>query len=386
MKIAIVLWEANIKGGTQRQALELAYNLQTLGHQVDVFTYYYNSEECYTELCQKLKIYYVSLEKDKSSTLQQKVLNACHTDKRIKSLKNLILNTKIDYDVINIHDSQVHKIANILNHKNIVWMMNDIPGQFFINKISRIKSLLYVFNAQLLKKITKKIKKIVVLDNRVKNICHKEYKLETIVVRSGINLDMYADYKNYNKVLTKDNIKIFSSGIFFPHRRFEDIVDAVEIIKKTSSLNLSLTINGNNILNPNYFNFIKQRIDEKKLNDTIKITNGLSENELKSKYLETNIFIFPNHQQTWGLSVFEAMLAGCVCLVSKTSGAHEILTDNQNALLINPKAPEEIAQKIIYLAKNTEIINELSINAKKFVHNNLSWRHYAEDMIKIFKK
>ena len=51
MNIAIVLWEANIKGGTQRQALELANNLQAIGHHVDVFAYYYNIEKCYTELC-----------------------------------------------------------------------------------------------------------------------------------------------------------------------------------------------------------------------------------------------------------------------------------------------------------------------------------------------
>jgi glycosyltransferase involved in cell wall biosynthesis len=385
MKIAIVLWELNIKGGTQRQALELAYNLQTIGHQVDVFTYYYNQKECYSELCQKLKINYISLEKERPSTLKQKIINNFYRDERMVNLKNLIKNTKIDYDVINIHDYQVYKITNILNHKNVIWMMNDIPGQFLINKIDKLKSLLYILNAQLLKRFTKKIKKIIVLDNRVKGIFHKKYKLDAIVVRSGLDLNMYSDYPNYNKVLAKNDIKIFASSIFFPYRRFEDIVDAVEIIKNTSNIKLSLTINGNPNRNVEYFNFIRQRIKDKKLSEIISITTGLNEKELKNKYLEANIFIFPNHQQTWGLSVFEAMLAGCVCLVSKTSGAHEVLTDNQNALLINPKAPEEIAQKIIRLANNPEIIENISANAKKFVYDNLSWKRYAENMLKVFK-
>ena len=317
--------------------------------------------------------------------MKQKILNACYTDKRIKRLNNLIQSTKIKYDIINIHDGKVYKLANILNHKNIIWMMNDIPGQFFINKITKIKFLLYIFNSKLLKKLTKKIRKIVVLDNRVKNICETKYKLKTIVVRSGLDLNMYDEYKNYNKIINNNVIKIFSSGIFFPHRRFEDIVDAIEIIKNKTNINLSVTINGNGSLNATYFNFIKNKIDEKKLNEIIKITDGLNENELKIKYLEADIFIFPNHQQTWGLSVFEAMLAGCVCLVSKTSGAHEVLTDNQNAILINPMAPEEIAQKIIYLAQNIDIIKKLSVNAKKFVYDNLSWQRYTENMVKIFK-
>lgn len=336
-------------------------------------------------MCQKLKINYISLEKERPSTLKQKIINNFYRDERMVNLKNLIKNTKIDYDVINIHDYQVYKITNILNHKNVIWMMNDIPGQFLINKIDKLKSLLYILNAQLLKRFTKKIKKIIVLDNRVKGIFHKKYKLDAIVVRSGLDLNMYSDYPNYNKVLAKNDIKIFASSIFFPYRRFEDIVDAVEIIKNTSNIKLSLTINGNPNRNVEYFNFIRQRIKDKKLSEIISITTGLNEKELKNKYLEANIFIFPNHQQTWGLSVFEAMLAGCVCLVSKTSGAHEVLTDNQNALLINPKAPEEIAQKIIRLANNPEIIENISANAKKFVYDNLSWKRYAENMLKVFK-
>lgn len=263
--------------------------------------------------------------------------------------------------------------------------MNDIPGQSLINKIDKIKFLLYFINKTLLRRFTKNIKKNIVLDNQAKNIAQKKYKLSTIVVRSGIDLNMYNKYIHQNKKVKENHIRIFASSIFFPYRRFEDIVDAIEIIKNTTEINLSVTINGNPNRNLKYFNFINQRIKDKKLNETIKITTGISEHELKNKYLETDIFIFPNHQQTWGLSVFEAMLAGCVCLVSKTSGAHEVLTDNDNAILIKPKSPEEIARKIIYLANNPKIIHRISINAQKFVKDNLSWKKYSEDMLKIFK-
>ena len=46
MKIGIVAWDLNISGGTQRQALELALHLQKMGHNVKVYTVYYDKEEC----------------------------------------------------------------------------------------------------------------------------------------------------------------------------------------------------------------------------------------------------------------------------------------------------------------------------------------------------
>lgn len=402
MKIAILVWDLNIKGGTQRQALELALNLQNKGHKVGVFCYVYNKKKCFVDLCDKLNIYYVtSVNIDLNSNkinkfsflkkLSRKIF-FCRTlfdiffiKKSLKIYKKNIekIHNINYYDTINVHDYEIYKIARILKHKNIVWMMNDIRrvptfGKFFI--FSLIKKFL---NNVLIKLETKNIRKIVVLDDRNKELCKKYYNSETVVVRSGIDLDLFNKFIS-NRVFKKNNYSIFASSIFYPHRRFEDVVDAVEILIKSGIENINVTINGNNSRCFDYYLFIKNRIKEKKLDNYIVIINGVSEKKLLEYYNDSDIFIFPNHNQTWGLSVFEAMLSGCVCIVSKTSGASEVLIDGKNAILIEPENPKEIADKIFCLIENYKKMEYISKNGVDFVKNNLSWASYTRDMLNVF--
>lgn len=387
MKIAIAVYDLNIKGGTQRQVLELAVCLKNFGHQVDVYTCFYDKENCYTELCEQLNIIFVK-KGEQSHTKLSKIkrrLNIFKLSEELTTLKNLIKKRENYYDVINIHDYEVYKIAKHIKNDNIVWMLNDIPRESLINMANKNKKILRIINYFLLKIEAKNIKKIVVLDNSVKNKLKKYYKTSSSVIRSGINLKMF-DGLNQERIFKKNEINIFVSSIFFPYRRFEDVVDAIEIIKnEKKEIKLSVTINGKTDRHNEYYQFIKNRIENKNLSNYIKIINGLSENELKNYYQKSDIFIFPNHNQTWGLAVFEAMLAGCVCIVSKTSGAHEVLSHKNNAILIEPKSPEEIAKNIIYLAENPEIMNNISKNAINFVKQNLSWEKYSQDMLKLFQ-
>ncbi|MFH1662248.1 MAG: glycosyltransferase family 4 protein [Candidatus Falkowbacteria bacterium] len=402
MKIAILVWDLNIKGGTQRQALELALNLQNKGHKVDVFCYVYNKEKCFIDLCDKLNIYYVTSvdiglnfnKINKFSFLKKlsrriffcnALFDVFFIKKSLKIYKKNIekIHDTSYYDTINVHDYEIYKIARILKHKNIIWMMNDIRrapafGKFFIFNL--IKKFL---NNVLIKLEMNNINKIAVLDGRNKELCKKHYNLEAIVVRSGVDLDLFNSFTN-DRVFKKDNYNIFASNIFYPHRRFEDIIDAVEILTKNGIKNINVTINGDNSRCFDYYLFIKNRIKEKKLDNYISIVNGVSEKKLLEYYNNSDIFIFPNHNQTWGLSVFEAMLSGCVCIVSRTSGASEVLTDSENAIIIEPKNPKEIADKILYLIKNYKKMEHISKKGVDFVKNNLSWESYMQDMLKIF--
>lgn len=402
MRIAIVLWELTIKGGTQRQALELALSLQNKGHVVDVYCYAYNKKESYEELCSALTIYSVTDKKKRKGsggTAKQDgvirkswnlfkiyavlVRNMFFVEKQIVELKNLIeRNHPLSYyDVINVHDYEVYKLARVARHNNIVWMMNDLQRAPTAGK--RPLPFMSVLQKILIKLEIKNTNKVVVLDERNKSLCKKYYEKDALVVRSGIDLHMFQQFTQ-ERQLPKEQYSIFASSIFFPYRRFEDLVDAVEILVENGNKNIAVMINGINDRAYDYYLFIKNRITEKKLDSYITIVNGLSEGALMQTYAETDIFVFPNNHQTWGLAVFEAMLAGCTAIVSKGSGAHEVLAHKENAMLVNPESPQEIADAIMFLITNPSEMERISKNGVEFVKKNLSWDKYAEQMLKIF--
>jgi len=98
------------------------------------------------------------------------------------------------------------------------------------------------------------------------------------------------------------------------------------------------------------------------------------------------VFVFPNHLQSWGLAVFEAMASGLPVVVSKSAGASEVLTDGENALLVNPKNPGEIAKAIQSLIDNPDLYRTLSKNGRDFVEQNISWVKYTDQMEDVFKR
>jgi glycosyltransferase involved in cell wall biosynthesis len=111
----------------------------------------------------------------------------------------------------------------------------------------------------------------------------------------------------------------------------------------------------------------------------------VSEEELRHAYQTHDIYVSPNHLQSWGLAVFEAMASGAPVIVSKTAGASEILTDGANALLVDGKAPEQIAQAIERLAGDPKLHAMLSMAGRKFVEENVTWKYSAKNAIKIFE-
>lgn len=401
MKIAILVWDLNVRGGTQRQALELALELQKAGNMVDVYCYVYDQARCYTELCEKLSIFSVTntlpSRQKRERKIFKKILNIFDIykntissifikDQHMNEMRELIEKTHplAYYDVINVHDYQVYKIARLIKHPRIVWMMNDIqraPAKS-ANVIHR--KLYNVLQKILARQEIKNIHQIVVLDKRNQSLCKETYGKDAVIIRSGVDLNMFMNIgreRSYNNEIWS----IFASSVFFPYRRFEDLVDAAEILIKKNVTNFAVTINGIPDRSYGYYLSIKERVQEKKLEKYVTLVAGMSEEQLKQQYSKSDIFVFPNNNQTWGLVVFEAMLAGCTCIVSRGAGAHEVLTDKENALLVDPLSPHQIAASIETLIKDPREMKRIAENGKHFVQENLSWEKYAQQMLAIFK-
>ncbi|MDP3770359.1 MAG: hypothetical protein Q8R40_05490, partial [bacterium] len=57
-----------------------------------------------------------------------------------------------------------------------------------------------------------------------------------------------------------------------------------------------------------------------------------------------------------------------------------------NALLVPPKNPDAIAIAIERMIKNPDLYEQLSRKGRLFVEQNISWRKYAEYMLKVFEE
>ena len=224
---------------------------------------------------------------------------------------------------------------------------------------------------------------ITVLDERDKRWLREQFDCDARVVRSGIDVVAYGFAERSGQV--KKTLNILMAGILFPHRRFEDCIRALAIVRKKGH-DARVTIVGDSSSQKAYHSVLLEVCRQEGVCDFVQFKGKVSDDELREAYRSHDIFLFPNHLQSWGLAVFEAMASGCPVVVSRTAGASEVLTDGENALLVPPKSPEAIASSIRRLIADPALYQSLSVKGRAFVEAHISWQKYAEGMLKVFEE
>ena len=76
-----------------------------------------------------------------------------------------------------------------------------------------------------------------------------------------------------------------------------------------------------------------------------------------------DLFVHPSYVESFGIVVTEALALGVPCVVTKSTGVMDFLTDGENAVLTEQSA-ESLAEKVLELLKDDALRNRLRENAR----------------------
>lgn len=395
MNIAILIQNLDIKGGTQHQLLELAHHLINNNNKVTVYTHFFNADNCYSKLLNGIKI--ISIKNTKNP--EKKIIHKNIIYILIRILIRKIYSIKLSFlinketDIINPHQCGVLNSAflfKIFHPKvKISWFCNEIPvGEISYlnykkNKKSIFKKLFIKVKIKYYKILLEKVNSIAVNDNRNKKLLNEIFNKDAVNVGIGVDINKFFP-KNLQKSFTNKTIKIFSIGVLFPYRKFENLIEAIGIVYG-KNFKINLTIVGNPTGDPIYAKKLYDLIKKRELFNIVQFIDSINEKKLVELYQESDIFIWPCDMNTYGLAVIEAMACGLPVIVSNTTGVAEILKNYETGLIIPPNNPKLIADKIIFLINNNQKSIEIGKNAREFTENNLTWQHFTGKMEKLFK-
>ena len=404
VKIALIVWDLTVSGGTQRQAIELASRLSH--HDVTVYCYAFDRERCYPELtshlrvenvAQKLRRYHGPTRPGRFAAFLDSSHGQFHVfDREIRELAELI---DEPYDVLNPHDLFAEQVAYFYRrrfpHVRTVWMSNDVPRVFQSLEYVRMRPFKIPSPPRLVGRAVRRglwqierrrelryihaIDEIVVLDERNRRLVERYLQRPATVVRSGLDIERFTPKLEKNN----DVFTVLGTGVLFPLRRFEDLIGAVAALAERG-VALHVKIIGSDEFAPDYGEMLRAQGETLGVADRVTFLNRVSEPNLRRYYRDADVFVFPNHNQTWGLAVFEAMASGTPVIVSRTAGASEVLTDGKNALVVDPLRPEQIADALERLRIDRDLYARLQVEGLRFVQENLSWDRYAHAMEEVF--
>lgn len=182
------------------------------------------------------------------------------------------------------------------------------------------------------------------------------------VIHRGINIkDLSLVIENIHK----KNNQIICAGRFLPDKGFDKVINIFSKLYKN--------INNSNLVLVGYgsaqSDLEKQTIDLK-IESNVTFTGYLSQNDVLKFMAESDIFLFLSSKAGERLPnvVKEAMLAGCICIVSNTPGIDELIEDGKTGFIIEENNYDLIPNLISSLNEIKK--EEIRANAKEFILKN----------------
>ncbi|MFW9930728.1 MAG: glycosyltransferase family 4 protein, partial [Candidatus Thorarchaeota archaeon] len=202
------------------------------------------------------------------------------------------------------------------------------------------------------------------------NLLPNKYKIKTRIINNFYSSKLE---RNLIPIENKKNILVSISNGFNKRKNIDTALKALKIVRKISPELEYYLIGesmGKNEVAHNYA--LKHN-----LQFGVRFLGRLSFNEVKEIVSSSIIFLHPSREESFGMSVLEAMVLGTTVIGGSNSGNIPKLLDNGNAgITCNINSPEEMANSILKLYKNQELNNKLRMNAFNFVSS-----HYSEKKI-----
>lgn len=147
---------------------------------------------------------------------------------------------------------------------------------------------------------------------------------------------------------------ILNVGRLCDQKRQKLIVDAVALIKdKIFQNGWRVCIFGDSLYDPGYTSEVKSLISQNEIDGCVFLCGTTK--DIRSKYLEASIFLFPSRTEGWSLALAEAMASGLPAIGCwSCPSVNEIIKNGESGFLCED-SPQDIADKLLILMENEEL-------------------------------
>lgn len=149
-------------------------------------------------------------------------------------------------------------------------------------------------------------------------------------------------------------IKVLTCANFKKRKNIDKLIKACQVLES-----FELTVIGDG----------KERGQLEKISKNVIFTGRLDKKEVLLKMSDSDIFVLPSVNETFGMVYLEAMARGCITVCTKDDGIDGIIKDGVNGFLTYPNS-ESIKEVLLKIkALSQEELKSLSINSFHTIKN-----------------
>lgn len=228
------------------------------------------------------------------------------------------------------------------------------------------------------------IDKLIVLDNNMRHIVSKFFRIpqeDVHLWRIGVSKELLdLSRRPPSDSHEKDLTSIHFHGLLIPRRRVEDLLSALSQASDSIG-DWELIISGGH-RNEEYAEYLRTTAEVLNIADHLEFRGKTTDKELATLYASSDVFVWPNNPQTWGLAPLEALCFGTPVIVSTGCGVSEVIENV--AYLVPPESPDSLAKALIEVINSNTTI-EKARNGEAFVKDNLSYKETAKQLENIVR-
>lgn len=197
-----------------------------------------------------------------------------------------------------------------IHNSDLEVLTNPVYSFYFKN---RLKTALYKAKAVACRSY--------VIEQKLINLL-PDLKNKTFAVPSGIDENLITELRS---APLRNPVKVLTCAQFKKRKNIDKVIEACKGLES-----FELTVIGDG----------KEFEKLKRIDKSVKFTGRLSHNKVLEKMRESDVFILPSVNETFGMVYLEAMSQGCITVCTKDDGISGIIKDGENGFLTLPISTE----------------------------------------------
>lgn len=367
MKIIILvsLFPPKSLAGTEIATYNIAKHLAKRGHEVHIITQHDRGLPKET-LEKGFRVHRISIPKIKLGGLL------------LYALKGLLLIKRLNPDIVHAQNILMG-LACILAKKLfripcVVWGQGSdvyLPWKF-----KWLISKFVLSNADALIALTEHMKK------KMYDLLGYE-RNDVFIIPNGIDLELFDGCTNKFSQLSlkakRGEKVILYVGRLDSVKGVKYLIEAIKILRDRGLRNMKLLIIGDGAERRS----LERLVGKRNLKDCVAFVGKVPHDEIPAYMASADVFVLPSLSEGFPIVALEAMAMGLPIIATKVGGLLEIIKDEENGFLVEPRNPVEIAEKCTLLLTNDDLRTSISRNNREKAKD-YSWEKVIERLEKVY--
>ncbi|MEM9831976.1 MAG: glycosyltransferase [Bacteroidota bacterium] len=201
------------------------------------------------------------------------------------------------------------------------------------------------------------------------------YAKRNIIVPNGVE-DFYPRYKSKHE---KNKVPvILYIGIIMESKGIDTLLETAAILKK-ENYQFKVRLVGK-IVSKTYESRIQNIIDNNNLAGIIELPGARYDDEKWQEVLGADIFLFPSHFETFGLSVLEAMQFKLPVVASNVGGLPDLVVHQKTGFLAEVKNSTDFAEKTTQLLESPKLRENMGQAGRQHYLSSFTVEKYWKNM------